>query len=114
MRPQQLPTVTVDELAPDVVLLDIREDEEWRAGHIASAVHLPMNQLPGCLADRGGPITPDSAIVVICKVGSRSAYVTAWLIQNGYNAANLDGGMLAWASSGRPMVTTDGSHPHVV
>ncbi|MDT4910370.1 MAG: hypothetical protein QOI69_3611, partial [Pseudonocardiales bacterium] len=36
-----------------------------------------------------------------------------WLNRNGYDAVNLDGGMLAWATSGRPMITADGSTPYV-
>jgi rhodanese-related sulfurtransferase len=57
--------------------------------------------------------SPDQRIVVVCKMGGRSAQVTAWLNQQGYDAVNLDGGMLAWATAGRPMVSDDGRPPHV-
>jgi rhodanese-related sulfurtransferase len=111
--PHQVPTVRVDELPADAVLLDVREDEEWAAGHIAGAVHIPMNQVPQRLQFDAGPITPDASVVVVCKVGGRSAQVTAWLHQQGYQAVNLEGGMLAWEHAGRPM-QADGSAPPLV
>ena len=46
-------------------------------------------------------------------MGGRSAQVTAWLTSNGYDAVNLDGGMLAWATRRRPMVSEDGAPPRV-
>ena len=47
-------------------------------------------------------------------MGGRSAHVTAWLNDQGYDAVNLDGGMLAWAVAGRPMSSDDGRPPRVV
>ncbi len=113
MHTSQLPTVTVDELADNAVLLDVREDGEWQAGHIRGAVHVPMNEVPDRLAYAPGSITPDTRVVVVCKVGSRSAHVAAWLIHNGYDAANLDGGMLAWAAARRPMISEGDDAPYV-
>jgi len=46
---------------------------------------------------------------VVCRVGSRSAQVTAWLAAQGRDAVNLAGGLDAWADAGRPLVTDDGS-----
>ncbi len=114
MHPFDVPTVTVDELTPDAVLLDVREPEEWRHGRIDGAVHVPMNSVPNRLAYEPGELTPQQRIVVVCKMGGRSAHVAAWLNQNGWDAVNLDGGMLAWASSGRPMVADEGLAPTVV
>lgn len=108
----RVPTVDVSDLPEDAVLLDVREDDEWAAGHIEGAQHVPMNRVPQHVA-YGDALPPDRPIVVICKVGGRSAQVTAWLNQQGYDAANLDGGMLAWASSGRPMVSDEGAQPYV-
>jgi rhodanese-related sulfurtransferase len=113
MNPFNVPTVTVDELPAAAVLLDCREDGEWAAGHIDGATHIPMNQIPTRLADGSAELTPERQIVVVCKVGSRSAHVAGWLNRNGYDALNLGGGMLAWAASGRPMITADGSTPYV-
>lgn len=120
MNPAEVPAVTVEHLPADAVLLDCREDQQWAAGHIATAVHVPMSQIPARLAlgaarsaDGDRQLTPDRRIVVVCTMGSRSAHVVGWLNSNGYDAVNLDGGMLAWATSGRPMTTDDGSAPYV-
>ncbi|SDI86165.1 Rhodanese-related sulfurtransferase [Frankineae bacterium MT45] len=109
----QIPTVDVSEIPGDALLLDVREDFEWNAGHIDGALHVPMNQLPQRLNYEPGAITPDANIVVVCKMGGRSAQVTAWLNQQGYTATNLDGGMLAWATSGKAMISEDGTAPQV-
>ena len=109
-----VPTVSVEELPTGSLLLDVREDGEWRAGHIDGAIHVPMNLLPNRLSYEPDPLTPDAPIVVVCKMGGRSAHVTAWLNDNGYDAVNLDGGMLAWAVAGRPMSSDDGHPPQVV
>jgi rhodanese-related sulfurtransferase len=110
--PNQVPTVDVSELPDDALLLDVREDDEWAAGHIEGARHVPMNQVPQHV-NYGEGFSLDQRIVVVCKMGGRSAQVTAWLTQQGYDAVNLDGGMLAWATSGRPMISADGQPPHV-
>ena len=115
--PSQIPQMSIEEyvaLPPgEVVLLDVREPDEWEAGHAAEAVHVPMNSVPGKIAHDPGPLTADATIVVTCKAGGRSAQVTRWLRDNGYNATNLDGGMLAWASAHRPMVSENGDSPTV-
>jgi rhodanese-related sulfurtransferase len=113
MNPFEVPTVTVAALPAAAVLLDCREDGEWAAGHIDGAVHIPMNQIPTRISDGSNALAPERQIVVVCRVGSRSAHVANWLNRNGYDALNLDGGMLAWTTSGRPMITTDGSTPYV-
>lgn len=113
MHPSDVPTVTIDAIPDGAVLLDCREHEEWTAGHIDGAVHVPMNQLPQRLNYEPGALTPDSTIVVVCKMGSRSAYVAAWLNGNGFDAVNLAGGMLAWAHAGRAMISEDGRVPFV-
>jgi rhodanese-related sulfurtransferase len=112
MLPGNIPTVDVSAVTPDTVVLDVREDEEWRAGHIDGARHVPMYQVPQHVS-YAEDLGPDVPIVVVCKMGGRSAQVTAWLNQQGWQAANLDGGMLAWATAGRPMVSEDGQPPRV-
>ena len=103
MMPQQVPTVSVAEVPADAVVLDVREDDEWAAGHIAGSVHVPLSELPARAAD-----IPDAdPLVVVCKVGGRSAQVTAWLTGQGRDAVNLAGGLQAWADAGRPLVTDD-------
>ena len=114
MLPLRVPTVDVSSLPADAVLLDVREDDEWSAGHISGAMHVPMMSLPQRLQYEPGALTPENEIVVVCKMGGRSAQVTAWLRQQGYDAVNLAGGMLAWAAAGRPMESSAGCTPVVL
>lgn len=105
-----MPTVTVDEVAADAYLLDVREDDEWVAGHAPDANHMPMMQIPARIEE----IPADRDVVVICRVGGRSAQVVAYLQQHGLTRTiNLDGGMSDWAAAGRPMVSEDGGAPRV-
>lgn len=110
MLPFEVPSVSVQDLPADARLLDVREPDEWAAGHVEGAQHIPMNDIPR----RAAELDQDSEIVVVCKVGGRSAQVTAWLNQQGYRATNLDGGMLAWAAARRPMISDTDRPPAVV
>ena len=96
-------TTTVTDLADDAVIIDVREDDEWEAGHIPSAVHIPMGQVPQRLGD-----LPDGELHIVCRSGGRSRRTTEWLQRNGYDAVNVDGGMQVWAAAGRPVVTDEG------
>jgi rhodanese-related sulfurtransferase len=111
---QQVPTVEAAAVPPDAVLLDVRENDEWAAGHIPGSVHVPMMRVPQQLQFEPGPLTPDAEIVVVCKVGARSAHVTAWLRRQGYAATNLAGGMLAWQAAGRRLESDGGGPAEVV
>jgi rhodanese-related sulfurtransferase len=98
--------VRATEVPADAYLLDVREDEEWTAGHAPDAHHLPMMQIPVRLSE----VPADQEVVVICRVGERSARVVAYLRANGYDRVeNLDGGMMDWARAGRPLVSEHGS-----
>ena len=87
------------------MLLDVREQHEWDAGHAPQAVHIPMSQLQR----RAEEIPGDRTIVCICHVGGRSAVVTNALNEGGWHALNLVGGMEAWQHEGLPVVRDDGS-----
>ena len=104
MHPRSLPIVTATDVPDGATILDVREDYEWAAGHIAGSVHVPLSQLPARAAD----IPTTDPLVVVCRVGARSAQVTAWLAGQGREVANLVGGLDAWADAGRPLVTDDG------
>ncbi len=91
----------------EVLLLDVREDEEWRAGRAPAAVHAPMSAL------RQDTVPRDRPVLVLCRVGGRSAAVAQALKQLGYDVANVTGGMLAWSSAGLPVVR-DGDQPGTV
>lgn len=110
----QVPSTTVAELPavlPEgVVLLDVREDDEWAAGHAPNALHVPMSRIPAEL-DR---LPVDAELLVVCKSGGRSAQVVAYLSQAGREAVNVDGGMMSWSAAGRPMVADGADEPYVV
>lgn len=100
-----IPTAHPGDVTGTTYLLDVREDDEWQAGHIDGAVHIPMSALLQRLAE----VPKEGDVVVVCKVGGRSAQVTAYLKQQGWsNVRNLDGGVIAWAHAGRPLVTDTG------
>ncbi|HEV7823957.1 MAG TPA: rhodanese-like domain-containing protein [Mycobacteriales bacterium] len=106
MQPREIPTVTVEQVPDSVYLLDVREDDEWAAGHAPHAVHLPMQEIPA----RMGEVPQDRAVVVTCRGGGRSAQVTAYLRAQGFDeVANLAGGMKAWEAAGRPLTATEGT-----
>ena len=95
-----VPTVAVTSVDPRAVLVDVRENAEWQQGHVAGSRHIPMGELVA----RIGEVPTDRPVVVVCHSGHRSAQVTAWLVAQGYDAANLDGGLVAWAQAGLPLV----------
>src|ERR1700712_1425029 len=99
----QVPTVEIAQVPnpiPDgLTVLDVREPVEWQHGRIDGAVHVPMGEVPARLDE----LPQDTQLLVVCKVGGRSAQVTAWLQQQGYDAVNLSGGMLEWVASRRPV-----------
>jgi len=105
MLPHQVPTITVAEIPADAVLIDVREDDEWAAGRIDGSVHVPMNQVPQRLNYEPETFASDQPLVIVCAVGGRSAHVAAWLLQNGIDAVNLEGGIGAWMSAGRPIAS---------
>jgi rhodanese-related sulfurtransferase len=108
--PQQIPAVSVSEVPEDAAVLDVREDEEWVAGHIDGARHIAMGAVPGRLDD----IPDGDPLYVVCRGGGRSARVAAWLNANGFDAVNVAGGMGEWEAAGRPMVSETGTPPYVV
>ena len=96
--PRTLPAIDVKaaQVYPNALLVDVREQSEWDAGHIEGAVHIPMAQLP----DRLSELDKKVMTIVVCRSGNRSGKVAAWLINRGYDALNMTGGMLAWSEHG--------------
>ena len=84
----------------DAVLLDVREQNEWDAGHAPQATLLPLSTM------QAGPVDldEDKTYLVICHSGARSLTVATALSQAGYNAINVLGGMMAWEQAGGDVV----------
>jgi len=114
LNPADLPATAVEDLDPAALLVDVREDDEWAAGHIEDALHIPMSRFIATLAATPQVLPTDAPIVVVCAVGARSAQVTTWLNQHGYQARNLIGGMHAWDAARRPMSSDTGARPIVL
>ena len=104
-----VPTTTVSDLAEDAVIVDVREDDEWAAGHIDGATHVAMGDVPSRLDE----LPEGDPLYVTCRGGGRSARVAAWLNANGYDAVNVGDGMGIWEAAGRPMVSETGQEPIV-
>ena len=97
------------DLPGGIFLLDVREDDEWAAGHAPDAVHLRLSEL----AARGNEIPRDREVYVICRSGARSGYAAHALTGAGWNAVNVADGMTGWAVAGRPMISETGTDPYV-
>ncbi len=111
----RVPEVDVSQLEagaqPASYLLDVREDDEWDAGHVDGAQHIPLMQVPTRLDE----IPADTRVMVICRSGSRSAQATAFLVRHGVDAVNVTGGMKSWEAAGRPIIATSpGQPPQVI
>jgi rhodanese-related sulfurtransferase len=83
-------------------MLDVREPDEWAAGHIPDATLIPLGEL----SSRVGELERNQRIVVVCRSGNRSAEGRDILLGAGFPAVtSLDGGMTEWAAAGMPMAT---------
>ncbi|MFI7348961.1 rhodanese-like domain-containing protein [Streptomyces sp. NPDC049936] len=109
-----MPTVGVADLKDGDFLLDVREDDEWQAGHAAGALHIPLSEFVARYGELAEAAPQDGRIHVLCRVGGRSAQVTMYLVQQGVDAVNVDGGMQEWAAAGRAVVDGKGEPGHVL
>ncbi len=105
-----VPSVPAAQVPADVAMLDVREADEWDAGHAPGARHLPMSQLAARIAE----VPADDPLYVVCRSGGRSARVVEFLSAQGRPAVNVDGGMQSWAAGGRPVVAEGGGAPEIV
>jgi len=94
----------------DFHLLDVREDDEWDAGHIDGAQHIPLGEL----GERLGELPQGRPIAAVCRTGARSGSAVRGLRQLGYEAENLDGGVTAWMRAGMPLVDANGKSGRVI
>ena len=88
-------------LADDrAVLVDVREDWEWRRGHVPNAIHIPLSQLPTLM----WKLPRDKTLAIICQHGERSLVAANYLAARGFEGvASVAGGTAAWARSGRAL-----------
>ena len=104
-----LPT-DVSKRHSELHLLDVREQDEWDAGHIDGAQHIPLGEL----AARMGEVPRDCTVVAVCRSGSRSDRAARGLRAAGFAAENLDGGVTAWSRAGLPLVGQTGGPGRVI
>ncbi len=90
----------------DALLVDVRQPEEFAAGHIESAINIPLPQLRSRLND----LPRDREIWLNCGVGQRSYYAQRILLQHGFKARNLSGGFSTYKSFRHRLCTSAGVH----
>lgn len=101
----ELPTATPEEVGAldDAYVLDVREASELEQARLDGAQHIPLGEL----ADRVTEVPRDRAVYVLCHVGGRSAQATRFLTQQGVDARNIDGGIVAWYRAGLPVTMSE-------
>ncbi|MHB8629112.1 MAG: rhodanese-like domain-containing protein [Aggregatilineales bacterium] len=88
----------IDDKQP-LVILDVRQPDEFQAGHIAGAKLIPLNELRSRMSE----LSMDTEILCVCRSGSRSGAAVGQLNSAGFNAINLRGGMMSWQMAGYPI-----------
>ena len=89
-------------LADGALILDVRTQEEWDAGHIPDATLIPLDQLPA----RINEVPQDQRVVVVCRSGNRSAQGRDILKQAGWTlVTSMAGGMNQWTAAGYDFIT---------
>lgn len=97
-----LPSVSATELSEKLkngkkpLVVDVRQPGEYRSGHINGAKLIPLGELSGRLKE----LPKNKEIVLVCASGSRSRSATKILVREGYEAVNMNGGMISWSRSG--------------
>jgi rhodanese-related sulfurtransferase len=83
------------------VVLDVRDENEWRAGHIPDSIHVPYAEL----LERLGELPRDRPIAAICSGGKRSGLAASILQREGFDPVLhvAHGGVGTWKRDGRPV-----------
>jgi rhodanese-related sulfurtransferase len=92
------------------ILIDVREPQEWQAGHAQGARHIPLAQLD----QRQRELPAGRPIITVCRSGARSARAASLLAEQGREVSNLRGGMRAWVAGGLPLVAKGGRQGAVI
>lgn len=104
--PFELPPARVSELLEQdaIQLVDVRERYEREAGHVPGSRHVPLADLTAAART----IDHERPVVFVCRVGARSSMAAWSFARAGFDAHNLEGGMVAWAGGGLPLEPGDG------
>jgi len=86
-------------------IVDVREQDEWDAGRIPGAVHIPMGEL----SQRAGELDPTRPVVFQCLSGGRSLMAAQAFRGAGFDAYSMEGGLLAWDAEGLPLEPEGGT-----
>jgi rhodanese-related sulfurtransferase len=103
-----LPSITAAEAQAQLngpkppMLIDVREPSEFQMGHVAGAKLIPLGQLQRKL----DTLPKDRPILCFCQSGSRSGAATRLLLTAGYNATNIQGGLIGWQMARLPLKKT--------
>lgn len=90
----------------NAVIVDVRENDEWNAGHIAGAIHIPLGDISSRIAE----LTKyqNQPVITQCRSGARSAKAADILIKSGFNNVhNMDGGITAWQKADLKTIQTN-------
>ena len=101
---EQIAPEQVHERADEIELVDVRLSEEWDAGHIDGAKHIPLDSL----STRAGEIDRSKQVVLYCRSGDRSGGAADALEASGWNVSSMEGGLVAWVEQGLPIEPADG------
>ena len=102
-------TKTVQNNRQNIQVLDVREDDEWVAGRIEGAVHIPIGELD----HRVNELDPTRPVVTVCRTARRAGMAAELLSAAGLNAEVMDGGMTQWAEDNLPFSTPEGRPGHI-
>ncbi|MCD5346455.1 rhodanese-like domain-containing protein [Agromyces sp. H3Y2-19a] len=83
----------------DAYLIDVRDEAEVAQARIDGAHHIPLGELVARLDE----VPRDRTVYVLCHVGGRSAQAVVYLEQHGFDAVNIDGGIVGWYREGLPV-----------
>lgn len=104
------PIAAAEMVHAGAVIIDVREEDEWSAGHAPGAQLIPVGQM----AARPDRVAKDRPAVVVCRTGGRSNAAAQLLSSLGINAVNLAGGMRAWEEAGLPVITGAGGPGRII
>ena len=94
---------------PDVQVIDCREQNEWDAAHADGMTLMPLDTI----GQRMGELDKQRPVIVVCRSGRRSLVAAEQLVAAGFtDAKSMNGGLIAWAELGHPLITNEKETPH--